>query len=156
MTDLTEEEKQVLISAPVYMSLLPAVKDGEIEDVEKERAGKITSLRTSVSDPLLKDYYKDVERHFEENWKKAVAGLPKGTSARVAHLKNKIDDIEKVISGGDRKFALALGKSLQRLSKQIEKADRSLVQYFLIPFGISEDDDEMKNDTSPDSRHYSI
>lgn len=154
--NLNPSERHELLMAPVYLSLLASVKDGEIKDSEREAGIKLTDLRSRHSgDAELNEYYSEVNKEYTAHFDRVSTMLPAETHEKTAVLGEHMAKAKEIIDKLPEGQKLKLIRSLKSLAGRIEKADRNLFQYFFVPFGISEDDDENNYDNQgPETRHY--
>jgi tellurite resistance protein len=75
--DLREDEIEVLMKAPIYVAILIAGADGEIDSTEKKEAISIANNRQSRSREQLNEYFKLI--NFDRDFDKIVSVLPSGT-----------------------------------------------------------------------------
>jgi hypothetical protein len=70
---LTPQEQELLLKAPALVSVLTACSYNEVNKAQKADAVKLSHLKTYTADPLLRDYYKEVEKEFKNQFE-AIAG----------------------------------------------------------------------------------
>ena len=148
--DLNGEDKELLMTAPVWISLFAAYRhDGEIDPSEKTEAIKQAHFRTFTSPNSLHAYYEVVDQDFEAKFERFNNALPEGDEARDNFLEEKIKSIVEIIKNlSDEWVSKALMEDLNEFYLKVFRADSSIFQYFALPL-ISkrlEDDDENLED----------
>lgn len=122
LSNLNEDEKKQVLLAPVFISLLAANADGELDEGEKAIAIKITHCKTYTSDPALKEFYEEVLQTFETNIDKYDAELPKGQSFRKRAIDMELQKLVPVLLKLGEEEARQLYKSLQSYTDHVSRA----------------------------------
>ena len=65
---LTEAEQELLLKAPVLMSVLASCSGGEVNKQQKADAIKLSHIKTFTAIPILRPYYREVEKNFQEDF----------------------------------------------------------------------------------------
>src|SRR3990172_8606507 len=99
---LTADEIEVLIKAPVLVSVLAASKDKKISEDEKAEATKLAHLKTFTADPLLLPYYNEVEKNFTKYFVEIVRKYTPFNDEQTAELKQEIDVANSIIGKLDK------------------------------------------------------
>ncbi len=131
---LTNPEVALLMKAPALVSVLAASINNTMNNVDKADAIKLAHLKSFTSDPVLADYYKEVEINFKENFEQAENLFTPFDDAKRALLKNEIQTINLVICKLDREFAIPFQLSLSRYAEHVRKAEKSVLTDFIFPF----------------------
>ncbi len=134
--NLSEEEKALLLKAPVLVSVLASSSFGELNQTQKKDAIKLAHLKTFTADPLLLPYYHEVEKGFTSEFEEAVIKyFPFDDSKRYA-LKKEIDRVQQILAKLDPAYAKKLNKSLHGYADHVKRSTHSVFQDFLIPLHI--------------------
>ncbi len=128
MSILTKKERQCLYKAPVYVSLLGALENGEITSKEMKEATTLVHFRTFTSDPILHEYYKKTEKYFIVNIEKEKKMLPNNEIKAKEILHKKLEEVNDVLSKLDTKFSSKLKKSLYSLANHIVNTENNWKQ----------------------------
>lgn len=134
---LTVEETELLLKAPVLLSVLTSSKSHEINKLEKADAIKMAHLKTFTADPLLLDYYKEVEKHFNSYFEAVEKKYTPFDNIKREALKKEIDKVNIIISKLDKEYAADLHRSLTGYAEHVKKAGRGLLENFVFPVPIS-------------------
>jgi len=133
---LKKDEKALLVKAPALVSFLAVDRDNTTYKTEQAEALKLSHIRTFTSDPLLTDYYKEVEKFFESQWNKLNQKYSPLNKANRKTIEQEIARINKLLDRMDPKFADALRESLHSYAEHVGKADQNLLKYFVLPVNI--------------------
>ncbi|MCB9447144.1 MAG: hypothetical protein H6585_02225 [Flavobacteriales bacterium] len=134
--ELGQAEKEILLKAPALVSILAIGAGQKLEKAQENDAVQLTHLRTFTSDPILQPYYAEVEKVFPVQLKELQKQhIPLNNFSRNA-LKMQIAEVNQLLDHIDREFAVHLRKSLNTFSEHVQKADRNVVEYFVLPANV--------------------
>lgn len=140
---LNEEERAVILRAPAIVAILAAVSDdGIVSEDEKAEAVKLSQLRTYTSPEILHNYYKEVEKVFEDNFNLVMSNLPESWEEKEAYLKSRIDTVNDIIKKLDQVYAKELINSLRSFSKHVFKSNSTFLENFVLPIFMTKMDKE--------------
>jgi len=133
---LSQNEIDLLLKAPVLVSLLAVSADDEISHAEKADAVKMAHMRTFTAVPVLIPYYKEVEKGFKKYFDEGVKKYSPFNDASREELKKEVSELNKVIAKLDKEYAIELHASLRSYAKHVRTANRSLLENFIFPLAI--------------------
>lgn len=133
---LTKDEIELLLKAPVLVSVLAASRDHKISNEEKADAIKLAHLKTFTADPLLLSYYKEVENNFKHYFEMIVKKYAPFNDVKREELKKEINILNTVIIKLNKKIAKTLHNSLSRYAEHVKKSERSFLGNFIFPIPI--------------------
>ena len=133
---LEKEEVELLLKAPVLVSVLAASGDHEISNLEKANAIKLAHLKTFTAEPILQPYYNEVEKNFKTNFDAIVNKYSPFDDAKREALKKEMVTLNTAISKLDNEYARALHSSLSSYATHVKKADKVFLENFLFPIPI--------------------
>ena len=132
--NLTEQEKETLLSAPVVVSILAAISDdGMVDEEEREEAERMAKFKPYTIMPALQDYYLEVQKNFSKNFDNIFNDLPENEDLKKSVLREKLSSLRKVLPKLPREHAEKLVESLKSFAVYVFKTNSSVLQYFLIP-----------------------
>jgi hypothetical protein len=134
---LNQHEQELLLQFPAYVSLLAANVDGKLDDTEKKEAIQLTNIKRYSSEPLLKEFYKEVEKNFERNLLLLNSKLPVEKEAREENIKKELAKVEQILTKTNSDKAALLHKSMKSYADHVSKAHHTPLELFMIPFFIS-------------------
>lgn len=131
---LSQRERELMYSLPVYVAVLIAGADGEIDKREVSRANNIANdkIKNARKDLIL--YYNQANENFEDKLKMAIANLPSGTKERQKFLVDKLKESNESFEKLPKKFSVELYASLKEVAKKIAEASGGVFGYMAIDF----------------------
>jgi hypothetical protein len=131
---LNETDREILMRAPSLVALLAAISDdGEVSKHEKAESIKLAHFRTYTADPMLQNYYKEVDKVFESYFEEEMAQLPEEWKDKEDHLEGKLTALNTVLPKLNTVYAKTLVTSLKSFAKHVFKSNASFLEYFLLP-----------------------
>lgn len=131
---LNPEEKDIILRAPAVVAILAAISDdGEVSKHEKAESIKISHLRTFTSEEMLRNFYTEAEKVFEDNFEDIMSKLPQEWADKESYLENELTDLNKVLPKLDRVYAQGLVNSLKSFARFVFKSNSSFLDFFVLP-----------------------
>jgi hypothetical protein len=131
---LNPDDREILLRAPAVVAILAALSaDGEVSKNEKAESIKLAHLRTYTSDPILHNYYKEVDKNFESYFDEIMAMLPEGEQEKEDFLEAKLVELRAVLPKMNDIYAISLTSSLRTFAKHVFKTNSSFLEYFILP-----------------------
>lgn len=131
---LSQSERELMYSLPVYVAVLVAGADGDIDKKEVNRANNLANDKLKNARKDLIPYYNQANENFEDKLKMAIANLPSGTKERQKVLVEKLKESNESFAKLPRKYAVALYSSLKDIAKKIAEASGGVFGYMAIDF----------------------
>lgn len=132
---LTAQETELLIKAPVLLSLLAAGGDNEVSEHEKAEVIRQAHLKTYTGLPELNAYYTEVDRQFKRNFDEAIEKYTPFNAERRQALTAEVSRMNDTITQKlDKDAANLLRKSLGDYARHVKYADRDFIGNYLFPF----------------------
>ncbi|MCC6460193.1 MAG: hypothetical protein IT260_06965 [Saprospiraceae bacterium] len=120
---LAAEEIDVLIEAPVLITVLIGAADGTLDREERSWTEKLMRTRTySKTAHLVSEYYRVVAEGFLEKVDATMAQLPADADARNQAIAEKLSAVNPVLAKLDLHLAASLYKSYVSLAQEAAKA----------------------------------
>lgn len=123
LRNLSEEEKQVVLRSPVWVTLLIACADYDIEEKEIDRAKEIMLIKSFATKTDVKDVYKELNLRIDEEIDNALKQLSANGDERLKFIESnlaKLNDILPKMEGG---FDKLLYKSLRSLAFNVANSE---------------------------------
>ncbi|MBS1552072.1 MAG: hypothetical protein JST15_08405 [Bacteroidetes bacterium] len=127
--NLNDHEIHIMLSAPALITLLIAGAEGNIEEKEIDWGAKIAHFRAEDKDSILQNYYKEVDRTFDESLKEYIVMIPHDVHDRTEKINSRLAKINQILPKLDKKFAMEFYKSILTLSTQVAKASGGIWGY---------------------------
>jgi hypothetical protein len=122
---LSNEELEMLIKAPLLVSILIAGADGQID--RSEIKGAITtSQKKTQSNSSLKAFYESVSEDFEDKLKVLIQGYPSAPEARCTQIANELTLLNPIFNKVEARFSTEIYNSLKSLALNIAKSSGGL------------------------------
>jgi hypothetical protein len=134
--NLNSDEKDMLLKFPAYISLLAAYSDEKMDEVEKKEAIKFTHIKTYSCNPLLSDFYAEVDKVFAQNIEKLNNELPKEKMERDQTIRTELAKLEPILLKLGKEYASIMHISMKSYTEHVSKAHHNILESFLIPFNI--------------------
>ncbi len=131
---LSQTEKELMLSLPVYVAVLIAGADGEIDDREVSKAINLANDKLKNARKELIGFYSEANENFEDKFKMAVANLPSSTEERQKELVKKLKESNEIFDRLPKKYAISLYSSLKEIAKKIAEASGGVFGYMAIDF----------------------
>lgn len=122
---LSGEELEMLIKAPLLVSILIAGADGSIDKSEIKGAINTTRKKTQ-SNSALKTFYTEVAEDFEDKLKVLLQGYPSNSAERCAQLENELTLLNPILTKVEGKLAREIYESLKSLALATAKSSGGL------------------------------
>ena len=129
---LREDEVDVLMKAPVYVAILIAGADGEIDKAERKEAIAIANNRQVRSREQLTEYYQKVD--FDGEFERLVNTLPSGTEERNMAIIRELRKLNFILKKVDRVWSIKLYASLKDLAKKVAEASGGLLSFLTVSY----------------------
>jgi len=134
--NLLLEEQEALLKFPAYISLLAANSDGKLDKAEKKSAVKFAHIKTFSCDPMLTEFYKEADQHFESTIEQLDKDLPKGKNNREVAIKKELLHLEKVVKKMGKDYVSVMHRSMKSFKDHVSKAHHNVLVDFIFPMPI--------------------
>lgn len=133
---LTKEERELLLKAPVLVSLLASCSFNKINKSQKADAIKLAHIKTFAGDVPLIPYYDAVDKLFKEEYEDAQKKYAPFDDSKLNSLRKEIDKINAIISKLDKGYGKILHQSLENYGKHVKNAGHNVFQDFVFPLAL--------------------
>lgn len=123
ITNLTESEKNLILHAPMYVSVLIAGADGEINDTEKHKILELIHTKTFSEKYELREIYQSLDLDAAHELRELIATLPQDKEERNQKLSDTLAGLNKVLPKLEHRFQVQFYKSLRQFAHYIATAD---------------------------------
>jgi hypothetical protein len=135
--DLSSEKKEQLLKFPAYISLLAAnYHNNGIDAEEKKSAIDFSHIKTFSVNPMLKEFFDDAEKGFEQTITSLNEKLPKRKNEREVIIRTELEKIERILLSTDTEFSNLLHESMRAFKDHVAHAHHSLMEYLIFPIPI--------------------
>ena len=133
---LNLRDQELLIKAPVLLSVLASCSEHGVNQKQKADAIKLAHIKTFTALPELQPYFKEAEKNFKEHFEEAAERYYPFDEEHRLLLKMEIKNIREIISRLNPVYATALSKSLERYVIHVKKATYSIFRDFIFPLAM--------------------
>ncbi|MGB0851110.1 MAG: hypothetical protein ACPGTP_07675 [Bacteroidia bacterium] len=120
---LSEEEQTLVRRSPIWVTLLIACADFDIEEEEIDRAKEIIHIKSFAVNNDVRNLYKDLDNQVDEEIDYALKSLSADGKERLQFLEDHIAKLNPILAKLDKTYAIQLHKSLTTLAAQVARAD---------------------------------
>ncbi|WP_258097527.1 hypothetical protein [Marinoscillum pacificum] len=132
--NLREDEVEVLLTAPVYVAILIAGADGDIDKSERKEAIEVAHSKQGRAREQLVEYYKAVGASFESKFNTLISELPEDAEERSKAITTELRKLNFILPKIDKNFAVKLYASLKDLAKKIAEASGGILGYLSVSY----------------------
>lgn len=133
---LTTREQELLLKAPVLMSVLASCFKGEVNKKQKADAIKLAHIKTFSAIPLLRPYYQEAEKNFREDFESIAQAYYPFDEEKRNELKKEIENVKHILEKIGPSYAGPLNRSLERYAEHVKKSAQGIFQDFVFPMVI--------------------
>jgi len=123
LQNLSEEERIVVQQSPVWVTLLIACADHDIDEAEIDRAKEIVQIKSFATQNDVKHLYKDLDSHIDQEIDNALRSLPANGNERLDLLEEHIAKLNKILPKLDSTYASQLYDSLLSLAVSVAQSE---------------------------------
>ncbi len=131
---LREEEIEIMLKAPVLVSVLIAGADGTIDKAEVKEAVSIARGKQSRAREQLVDYYKLVGETFESRFNDMINTFPSKPEERNPMIIAELKRLNRILPKVEKNFAVKFYASLKDLAKKIAEASGGVLGYLSVSY----------------------
>ena len=132
--NLRPDEIEIMLNAPIYVSILIAGADGKIDNKERKEAIDVARSKQSRAREQLVEYYKLVGDSFEDKFNEFIDKLPEDIKDRNADIEHELRKLNFILPKIDRPFAIKFYASLKDLAKKIAEASGGILGYLSVSY----------------------
>lgn len=132
--NLKEADVELLLDAPIYVTILIAGADGNIDNKERKEAIDTAKSKQSRAREQLLEYYQVVWDRFEDRFNGLIASLPDDVEERNSTITKELRKLNFIFQKVDKNFAVKLHASLKDLAKRIAEASGGIMGYLSVSY----------------------
>lgn len=130
----SHEQVELLLKAPILVSILIAGADDEIDKSEIKKAINIAQDKQKRARAALIDYYKEVGENFEDKLMVMIQSYPSDSKTRNPQIIEELEELNDLLPKLDKHFAVELYESLKDIAKKIAEASGGVLGYMSIGY----------------------
>lgn len=125
LRNLNQRETDLLAAAPVWVMLLIACADQNIEESEVNRGKEIIRIKSFAEKSDVRFVYSDLESQMDNIIDDALKSLSADGQERIDFISSKLEELNDVLPKVDRSFAIQFYNSLRDLAIYVAQASDS-------------------------------
>lgn len=133
---LTPLEQESLLKFPAYISLLAANTDGRFDQTEELSAVEFNHVKTYSCDPVLIEFFREVDKTFKSTIDQLNKALPLGQENRDKAIKKKLVALDSIVLKLGPEYAAVMHKSMQSFKDHVSRAHHNVLVDFIFPIPI--------------------
>jgi hypothetical protein len=133
---LNEQDKKALLEYPALISLLAAKNGASLDNRELRSVLRLNHIKTFSSDPMLSDYFTDLEMTFEKTMADLNRHLPAAKEEREQAIHQELARLEVILAKLGVAYASVMHKNMRAYAEHVSKAHRNVLEYFVLPMPI--------------------
>ena len=119
---LNEDEKSLVLNAPLLVTALVSGADGEFTNEEIQQAVKIIHIKSYKESKEVSGVYKTIDAQTEDSIQMLINALPESTLERNQILQKQLSGLNEIFTKLDPQFAYDLYNSLKQLAFYVSTA----------------------------------
>lgn len=132
---LSKEESDLLFHAPALVTCLIAGSEDKFNMEEEEQSKHLVRIRAITGDPILFDYYKIVEKIFDEQINTLVSKYGSlQAEPRTEILVSELSKLNDILPNIDSLFARSYVKSLRSLAHAVAESSGGILGFLSISY----------------------
>ena len=120
---LSSEEQTSVKRSPIWVTLLVACADYDIQESEIDRAKEIIHIKSYALHNDLKELYKELDSNIDQEIDQALIAIPADGNQRIQYLEEKISELNPIFKKLDSTFNKQLYKSLKSVALAVAQSD---------------------------------
>jgi len=126
---LPKEEYQLLIDAPILVTILIGGADGNLDADEKAWGESLAQIRANAENSFLQDYYEVAAKDFNERLEFIYSTFPENAAERCDMISEILSHLNEVYRDLDVNFVTELNISLRSFAQQIAEASGGVLGF---------------------------
>jgi hypothetical protein len=131
---LREDEIELLLKAPIYVSIMIAGADGLIDDRERKEAIETARSKQVRARAQLIDYYKEVANDFDLKMESLIRELPDDAEKRTSDIISELRKLNRILPKVDKTWSTTFYASLKDMAKRVAEASGGILGYLSVSY----------------------
>src|SRR5688500_14947148 len=117
LSNLSKEEKDLLVKAPALIALLVGGADDNLDQKERDASEKLIRYKKISGHQDLIPYFEEVHQNFETNLNQLQQTYPGAASERNPIIASELEKLNPILARIDRELAGILVKNLKKYAR---------------------------------------
>lgn len=131
---LRDDEIELLLKAPIYVSILIAGADGLIDDSERKEAIQTARSKQVRARAQLIEYYKEVADDFDLKMEGLIRDLPEDAEQRTSDIIIELRKLNRILPKVEKVWASTFYASLKDMAKRVAEASGGILGYLTVSY----------------------
>ena len=131
---LKEEERNLMFSVPILITVLIAGADSIIDQNELDEAILISRLKKNTGQRALSEYFEVISGSFESDLLVKLKGYPKETTERNPVIIAELETLNSILPKLDKRFAVQFYESMKDLAKSVAEASGGIMGFMAVGY----------------------
>ena len=123
LRNLTDSERSTILNAPVWVTLLIACADNDLNAEEIKKAAKVIHARSFSEESDVRDLYKELDEDFDHLVQIEINNLPLMGDERITQLVENLKKLNDILPKLENSYAAKFHQSLTKLASLVAQAD---------------------------------
>lgn len=119
---LNEAEKELVLNAPAYITILIAGADDDITESEIKRSLQLVHIKTYSESTEISDIYEKIDHDYEAHLNDLIDAMPKTLEARESFVIEKLSKLSEIMKKMDTRISHKYYLSLLSFAAFIARA----------------------------------
>ncbi|MEO1053240.1 MAG: hypothetical protein AAFX87_21590 [Bacteroidota bacterium] len=133
-SDLSTEEKDLMLRVPMLVSILIAGADNNIDRSEIKKSISIINNKQSTARQDLMEYYQEIGTDFEDKLKIVMQSYPVDSSERNPIIIGELEKLNDILPKLERNYAIKFYESIKDVAKKIAEASGGVLGYMAVGY----------------------
>lgn len=116
LSNLSERDRELVLNAPVWVSVYVALADHRINKEERRRIVETVHIKTFSEKNDISELYREIDLNIEERLNAAIKSIPDAQEEKEPFVREILSDFNRVLHKLPKPFARQLYKSLKDLA----------------------------------------
>lgn len=125
LRNLNQQEMDLLAAAPVWVMLLIACADQNIEEKEVNRGKEIIRIKSFTEKSDVRFIYSDLESQMDHIIDQSLKSLSADGEERIKFISAKLEELNEILAKIERSFAIQFYNSLRDLAIYVAQASET-------------------------------
>ncbi|MBI1221927.1 MAG: hypothetical protein GC180_04915 [Bacteroidetes bacterium] len=131
---LNKEEKELVLNAPAYITILIAGADDDITEAEVKRSLQLVHIKTYSESVDIRDVYQEIDHDYEGHLNELIESMPKNLEERTEQLVKTLSKLNGILKKIDHRIAHKYYLSLLSFAAFIARAAGGVLGFDRVSF----------------------
>ena len=124
---LSAQEQTIMLQAPIWVSLLIACADMEINEDEIKKAKEFIRLKTFTEESDVRNLYRELNEDIDHAIEVESHAMPFDGQERITYLSDKLAQLNKILPKLELRYAIQFHRTLKELALSVAQSEGGLL-----------------------------